>query len=215
MYVGNSWRETATRRSFGLILVVALTVAFLPGRATGQSATHTPVRGALGWEVLWINGNRDETRVDFNHLAHQEWLRESARGETSVCLSCHHLSKPHDTATPCWECHRDMFAPTSIFDHSLHHIALGGNAACAQCHVGEHTPDTAKPCVECHETMAPKVGETTFNYLVPGYKDVMHTTCITCHEQEAESQDRPELARCPVCHTNGENAVDLQMALRH
>jgi hypothetical protein len=181
--------------------------------------------------VLSINGNRDNTEVVFDHLAHQEQLTEAITGDSSSCLTCqqfvssltsdnsacaacHHLSKPNDEATPCWECHQDMVLPTYIFDHTLHQTALGGNTACVECHVGEHMPDTAKPCLECHETMLPQVGETAFNYVAPGYTDAMHGACIPCHEQESEAQARPELARCPACHQLDENAVDLQMALR-
>jgi Ni/Fe-hydrogenase subunit HybB-like protein len=231
LYRGNSWWESVARRSVILIFAAALAVAFLPGGTAIRAAPHAPVRrAALGWEVLAINGNRDNTQVVFDHLAHQEQLAEAITGDSSSCLTCqqfvnsptsdnsacaacHHLSKPNDEATPCWECHQDMVLPTSIFDHTLHQTALGGNAACVECHVGEHMPNTAKPCLECHETMLPQVGETAFNYVAPGYTDAMHGTCIPCHEQEAEAQSKPELARCPACHQPDENAVDLQMAL--
>jgi Ni/Fe-hydrogenase subunit HybB-like protein len=214
MYVEDSFKGTVVRRSGLAVLTMALTVAALPSSVvTGQPLPHTTVRSAQGWATLLINGNRDETLVNFGHLAHQERLQESVTADESACLLCHHLSRPNDEATPCWECHQDMVLPTSIFDHTLHQNALGGNAACVECHVGEHMPDTAKPCLECHQTMSPQVGETTFNTMAPGYTDAMHGTCIPCHEQEAVAQARPELARCPACHQLDENAVDYQMAL--
>ncbi|MEW5960057.1 MAG: NrfD/PsrC family molybdoenzyme membrane anchor subunit, partial [Chloroflexota bacterium] len=154
MYVGASLWEIAARRSFTLVLVVSLTVAFL---LAGQPQASAPVRAAQGWEMLAINGNRDAQRVDFTHVAHQEELQVSLKAvdmNQEVCLTCHHLSKPNDEATACWECHQDMYRPTSIFDHTLHQVELGGNASCIECHQGEHTAVTAKPCVECHETMA-------------------------------------------------------------
>jgi hypothetical protein len=214
-----------------LIIAAALAFAFLPAGATVHSAPHTPVRGARGWEVLTINGNWGKSIVVFDHLAHHEQLRQAITGGNSscvtcqqlvesttdaggVCATCHHLNKPNDQATPCWGCHQDMVLPTSIFDHTLHQTTLGGNTACVECHVGEHMPHTAKACLECHETMSPQVGETTFNTMAPGYTDAMHGACTPCHEQEAEAQARPELARCPACHQLDENAVDLQMALR-
>jgi Ni/Fe-hydrogenase subunit HybB-like protein len=197
--LGNSLRETVARRSLFLLIVAALAVALLPERAlSGRLQPSTPVKAALGWETMLINGDRDEMAVVFDHLGHQERLRET-RGDEG-CQVCHHLDKPGDWATPCWECHRDMFLPTSIFDHALHQAALGGNSSCGLCHIGEHTPDTAKPCAECHDTMAPQAGETSFNYLATGYQEAMHGTCLACHEQEAQEQDRPELGRCPTCH---------------
>ena len=103
----------------------------------------------------------------------------------------------------------------SIFDHTLHQVELGGNAGCVECHVGEHMPNTAKACQDCHETMAPQFGETPFNYMAPGYKDAMHGACITCHEEEAKQQVKPELAQCPACHQLDDNLFDPQMALNH
>jgi hypothetical protein len=61
--------------------------------------------------------------------------------------------------------------------------------------------------------MTPQVGETTFNYLAPGYEDVMHGACITCHEEQARAQAEPELAQCPACHQQENNDVVPQMAL--
>jgi Ni/Fe-hydrogenase subunit HybB-like protein len=215
VYADDSLKSTVARRSGLAILIIALTVAVLPpGVVAGQPLPRTPVRPAQGWATLLINGNRDETQVNFDHLAHQDRLQESVAVDESACLVCHHLSKPNDEATPCWECHQDMVLPTSIFDHTLHQVALGGNASCVECHAGEHMPNTAKPCLECHETMKPGAGEATFNYMAPGYTDAMHAACVTCHEQEAEAQARPELAQCPVCHHLDENAVELQTALK-
>jgi hypothetical protein len=209
MYVEDSFRDTVARRSGLAVLIVALTVAALPSSVVaGQPLPRTPVRSAQGWATLLINGDRDETQVNFDHLDHQERLQESAAADENACLVCHHLSRPNDELIPCWECHRDMVLPTSAFDHSLHQAALGGNAACTECHVGEHMPDTAKSCLECHETMTPQAGETTFNYMAPGYADAMHSACTTCHEREAEAQDRPELAQCPACHQVDDGILD-------
>ncbi len=215
IYVERSFKGAVTWRSGLTVFVVALTVAVLPSSiTTGQSMPSTPVKAAPGWEIMLINGNRNQNRVDFDHLGHQARLQESSPDEESACLTCHHLNIATDEATECWECHRDMHRPTSIFDHTLHQVELGGNAFCAECHLGEHTSHTAKTCEECHKTMAPKAGETTFNYFAPGYKDAMHGACITCHEQEAELQDEPDLNRCPACHKLDENldGVDLQTA---
>lgn len=231
LYQGNSWWETVARRSVTLVVAVALAVAFLPGRGAAHLSPHAPIRSALGWETLTINGNRDEAMVVFDHMAHQQQVAQEIThdgGDCSTCQSfvalateegddcrvCHHLSKPNDEVTPCSECHQDMHLPTSIFDHMLHQDALGGNAGCVECHVGEHMPNTAKACQDCHETMAPQFGETIFNHIAPGYKDAMHGVCITCHEEEAKQQARPELARCPACHQLEKNHSTHQKEAR-
>ncbi|GAB4529633.1 MAG: hypothetical protein Kow0063_06860 [Anaerolineae bacterium] len=227
LYRGNSWWETAARRSAILVIALALAIAFLPGYETANSAPVAPVKAALGWETLTINGNRDEAIVIFDHLAHQQDALNTVSGDNSVrltraspveeeaCRVCHHLSKPDDQATPCWECHQDMSSPTSIFDHTLHQDALAGNASCADCHMGEHTPHTARPCHECHQEMTPATGEMTFDYMAPGYKDAMHGVCVPCHKQEAEAQAKPELARCPTCHQLDTDTGDFPVALSH
>jgi len=125
----------------------------------------------------------------------------------TACRCCHHLSKPHDGPTSCWECHRDMYRQTSIFDHDLHKEKLGGNAGCGQCHQdetgqpGTHSQETAIACADCHENMVPGKGEAKFNYKeVPSYKDAMHGQCIGCHREESKKLNRPRLALCPTCH---------------
>jgi Ni/Fe-hydrogenase subunit HybB-like protein len=217
VYQDHSWWQTAARRSAILVASVALVFAFLPGGGTAQSASHTPVKAALGWDVITINGDRDESAVVFDHLAHQKCAAQASTGPGEAgangCTLCHHLSKPDDEATPCWECHQDMTSSTSIFDHSLHQAALGGNAACVQCHAGEHLAATAKPCQACHATLRPGPGETAFNDQAIGYVAAMHGACIPCHEREAVAQAKPELARCPVCHQPNGNTFGLTTAL--
>ncbi len=197
-----SFRSTIARRSGLAILVIALMAAFLPSNiATGQPLPHTPVRAALGWKMMAINGERDNISVTFDHLAHQERLQTSVPDGQDNCLTCHHLSLPNDEATGCWECHQDMARPTSIFDHTLHQKKLDGNSSCLKCHVEEHTGHNTQACQECHETMAAnRDGGRPFNHFAPGYKNAMHGVCITCHEQKAEQQNKPELAQCPACH---------------
>lgn len=112
--------------------------------------------------MMTIDGNRADDIVYFNHADHQSRLAEQVTdSEQPGCNTCHHLSKPGDEMTACWECHRDAYASVSIFDHTLRQVELGGNASCVGCHAGEHMPDTAKTCQECHETMTPQLGETT------------------------------------------------------
>jgi hypothetical protein len=211
VYVGTSLWETIARRSFLLVPVAALTIAMLPSQVfTGQPAPGVPVKAALGWEIMAINGNRDQNRVDFDHLAHQQQLETTAGEGEEICSTCHHLNKPNDEATACWECHQAMDRATSIFDHTLHQFELGGNASCVECHDGEHTARTAAPCVECHEAMGPQPSQVTFDHAAPGYREAMHGTCISCHQQEAELQNEPALAKCSTCHRRDDvESVDV------
>ncbi len=199
--VENSLLSTIARRSGLATLVIALIVAVLPSSVVANPPWPSqPVKAAQGWKSLVINGNRNDTRVRFDHLGHQQRLAEVTDNPGQVCLTCHHLSKPNDEVTACWECHRDMSQPTSIFNHSLHQASLGGNVSCGKCHTGEHIASTAKPCGECHDTMVPEAGATSFNPFAPGYQAAMHGACIACHQQEAERQARPELGQCSACH---------------
>lgn len=208
VYTSLSLRHTVARRSLVLLLVVGITVALLPAQAvSGAPQPSTPVQAARGWNPLRIDGNRDRGYVDFDHLAHQKRLKEAAPIGQDICLTCHHLSKPNDQATACWECHRDMYLATSIFNHSLHQTELGGNISCSKCHTHDHTRDSAKPCAECHDTMIAAAGKTRFSEMAPGYKDALHGTCINCHVQEAAKRDKADLALCTTCHKADPNAI--------
>lgn len=196
------WRNHILRRSFVVLLVIAATFALLPSQIVeGRMMPSTEVRSAVGGDILWIDGNRSEEGVRFEHQKHIERQRQQATKEETACAVCHHLSKPGDQATPCWECHRDMYLPTSIFDHTFHQQVLGGNVSCSECHIGEHIADSAVGCNECHETMASKESSTVkFNYAAQGYVDALHDQCIACHEREKVARNKEDLPRCPTCH---------------
>lgn len=195
VYVGSTLWDTAARRSAVCLVAAAIAVAFLPPAVvSGHEVPRQPVQAALGWSTLQVDGNRNQRAVTFDHLDHQSLVE-------GVCITCHHLSKPNDEVTACSECHQDMNRPTSIFVHTRHQQVLGGNASCVECHTGEHTARTAKACGECHDTMKPNAGETTFNYFAPPYREAMHGTCIPCHQKKATLENKPELGRCPACHT--------------
>ena len=209
VHLSGAFKSTVGRRSGLAVLAIALTAAALPaGLVTGRPQPDAPVKAAQGWEMMVINGNRNANRVDFDHLAHQTYLQESAGGDENTCLTCHHLSKPNDEATACGECHQDMSQATSIFDHTLHQAALGGNASCVTCHHGEHTAATAKPCADCHEPVATNTGQAALAHYAPGYKDAMHGACMSCHEQAVQARNKPDLNRCSTCHKNGQTPDD-------
>lgn len=205
---GSSWHSIFAARSGLAVLVIAVTVAVLPGTLVqGQTVSPVPASRALGWERLTIDGDRDGLGVVFPHADHQARLAEQygkSENPNAACSTCHHLAKPNDEATACAECHTDYNLPVSIFNHTRHTATLGGNAACGECHLGEHRAATVVACQECHADMLPTSGaaaeQAVFDPMASGYKDAMHGRCLACHEQEAVTQARPELAVCSTCH---------------
>jgi Ni/Fe-hydrogenase subunit HybB-like protein len=155
--------------------------------------------------VLMLDANRNGEVVLFDHDDHAERL-----GQERSCETCHHLTKPLDENTSCFECHTDMYEPRSVFDHDLHAEGLGGNQGCAECHVGGaevKSYETITECSDCHEAEIasrafiekpePRWGEAV------GYMDAMHSLCVECHEREATRPlaEVPEkLNRCMTCH---------------
>lgn len=232
-------RSRLRRYSLALVAGMALAAAALPGDIwQGSTLLRTPVHspmtlggslrddsmesgahafqinlyppgpepgGADTTQFLIIDGNRDGRLVPFPHQFHQDTL-----GGDSSCVLCHHQALPFDRNTSCSACHRDMYLPTDIFDHSLHIARLDGNAACVQCHIDPtkaKTRESSRPCKECHEDMkltgsiiSPK--EETAD-LAAGYTDAMHGLCVTCHQQklvEEPEKYSSNLAECGTCH---------------
>ena len=171
-----------------------------------NTVTDTMPTGAATEEALLIDGNRDERAVLFDHKGHQKRL-----GNLQSCGQCHHMNKPLDEATPCYQCHRDMYRKTDIFSHAYHQEKLGGNKGCQICHADPALPKsraTTTPCLKCHQKMrSPNslitVSENDLqNKNAASYKDAMHGLCVKCHEKRAK--ERPELGadfgRCATCH---------------
>jgi len=207
--VGSHYRDTGVRgmvaRRSGLA-VFAFALAF-PVLSLNSSLPTKPVAAPKGWGTLQINGNNSGFQVHFPHVEHQLRITDQTAGQDN-CQTCHHLDKPQDEATACWECHADFYQTTSIFDHRLHNDALGGNQSCLECHTQEHIKQTADVCQECHQSMA----ADNFSTLAVSYKDALHGRCLDCHEQTAAEQNRPELALCSTCHTLAENPADQIVA---
>jgi Ni/Fe-hydrogenase subunit HybB-like protein len=160
-------------------------------------------------DVLMIDGNRNGRYVLFDHEHHQVTLSESSSSDSS-CVLCHHMNKPFDRGTRCYECHTDMYLPVDLFDHDYHMGKLGGNEGCSRCHqdpqqlkIRENTPD----CLECHKGMRPEgsrvnVTDPLKRYLASGYMDAMHELCIDCHEemQPGLAQPKENFTSCTNCH---------------
>jgi Ni/Fe-hydrogenase subunit HybB-like protein len=155
--------------------------------------------------VLMLDANRDGDVVLFDHDDHAERL-----GQEASCQTCHHITKPLDENTSCFECHQDMYEPTSVFNHDLHSATLGGNEGCAQCHSGGaevKSYETVTECSDCHRN---EIAGTAFVQAPPerwgeavGYMDAMHNLCVECHKREAlraPAQNPEGLNQCRTCH---------------
>ncbi len=155
--------------------------------------------------VMMIDGNRDGRYVLFDHEVH-----EQRAGGKASCGACHHMNKPYNRATGCYECHSDAYLPVSIFDHGLHVEKTGGNDHCTDCHRDLSKPkirENTTGCRECHRGMMSEESRVMIEGTEPGvqadgYTDAMHGLCIDCHE-EAETAGRTEhenLSGCTTCH---------------
>ncbi len=215
--LAESFRDTFVRRSAMLMVVVALAITFMPGRAWGGDQTKSaPVRPVQGLNVMRIYGGDNEAFVDFDHQAHVELLSKLIPSEYAteqdMCVRCHHLSNWEIEGmseseagfgpTSCGACHSDVYSPTSTFDHEFHveQVEPSGNESCDECHEGGHSASTAVECVECHTNMGPDEDGQPFDYIAPSYEDAMHGSCMECHEDEAERLNKPELPYCTTCH---------------
>jgi Ni/Fe-hydrogenase subunit HybB-like protein len=176
--------------------------------AIGNSGV-TSEETAGGTHVLLIDGNRNGDYVLFDHDSHAETLAEGAAPE-AACGACHHMAKPFDETTECFECHSDMYLTVDVFDHALHVRESGGNQGCAECHQSAALPKTrvtAAECTSCHEDMRKEnarvqVTDSARKYLAPGHMDVMHELCVTCHEERQPTLPVPNehFSRCTNCH---------------
>jgi len=237
-------RVAAPRRySFVTIAAAVLTIPLLPVRGVQPTATPTlPPRTLMGVamergpvpgrdlvmltteprsesdtaliSLLTIDGNRDGTLVLFAHDDHVE-----RQGNEESCLVCHHLNMPYDRATSCYECHRDMYESSPLFDHTAHVRATGGRRACSECHLDHRDVKTytaATSCSECHEVLRPvdpliEPPDSTWRDAV-SYREAMHGLCIACHERSldrAPDSYAPALAECAWCH-DADRGVELR-----
>jgi len=248
----HSFTPALKRHSLVFVLAAALAVGFLPHDAIfgprpqptpvslsriveafavhisgpGQRAFHLAslagrVPAAADPEpvtVMVIDGNRNWRFVPFTHQEHVEAL-----GGGESCRICHHQNMTFDQNTACYQCHRDMYEVTDIFDHTLHAYKLGGNPSCAVCHPANEarkSRETSLACWQCHGDMIVQGSliPTTEAGLVgyaPGYMDAMHGLCIRCHEHLAKAQPErfdPDFARCDVCHREFQDTDHRRLA---
>ena len=166
--------------------------------------------------ALMIDGNRNGRYVLFDHEAHLG----RAKGGPQNCALCHHMNKPLDSATSCFECHLDQYLAVDLFDHPGHARAAGENSGCVLCHPNANTPrvrSKTPSCESCHPNM--RMADTMVQTTDPnlretpsGYMDAMHGLCITCHRERKASLEvtREDFDECAFCHGN---LPDLQEAV--
>lgn len=190
--------------SFYYITGAVITFSLLPEEAIhGARSIPMPVERARIGQALFINGNRSDMAVLFDHDTHKK-----NNGGDESCTLCHHINKPFDMYTPCAECHRDMYMETYIFQHTFHQERLGENTGCIKCHTDLSLPKTlatTTECETCHgqwraENAIVTLSEETRKNYATGYVDAMHGLCIQCHESKKESVGKPELPQCTTCH---------------
>jgi len=190
VWLGDSKLTIASVLSWVEIVVVAFVVTLF--YAGFSAKAHTPVKDAVGWGVLKIDGNRAKHAVLFPHEAHKDRIGKNK----DACITCHHMSKPMDGPTSCYVCHRDMYLWMPIFNHESHQEALGGNASCIQCHEENKAKENVKRCKECHSEYT----EDPDDYVARSYEAAMHSRCVGCHKKEAKKGDRQRLYKCNCCH---------------
>jgi Ni/Fe-hydrogenase subunit HybB-like protein len=233
------WSSLANARLYSMMFIIAAALGFalLPNFVSGVEPERTAVQNARRVdafrsktegaplylyalydperhanpeagqvaEMLLLDGDRNNKFVLFDHSMHTE-----NNGGAESCGMCHHMNKPLDKATSCYECHSDMFLATDTFNHEFHRAKLEDQGGCVQCHKDPAEPknrQTTTACVECHKNMRVpgsfvQVAEEEQTGIAPGYMTAMHNLCVECHkkEQEAKAELAPELARCGACH---------------
>lgn len=176
-----------------LMIIIVISGIFAVFSTSKTKISSSPVKDAVGWEILRIDGNRNGTYVDFDHEAHKALIKEGRIG----CRVCHHLSKPHDGPSSCYQCHRDMEKTASIFDHNYHiRIYTSGNS-CEECHIKDKSEQNVKRCNTCHDGYNEDI---EYYSSARGYKSAMHTLCIGCHGREDDKTGKKVFTKCSFCH---------------
>lgn len=213
--------QTVNRIKFSFLFVLAFSITFAAisgSTLENKGITTTKVKGARGGDTLIIDGNRDGYSVLFDHKAHQNLSIQ--------CAYCHHLNKPDDRATACYECHYNMFKESDAFNHDWHASATGANLKCNECHEKGRSKGSefilgsnsaVAICKDCHKDMIPMFSKTKKmkTYIAPSYTEAMHGLCINCHKEKLESEEwltieKPDLAKCSNCHNDNTITVETK-----
>jgi hypothetical protein len=174
--------------SLAVIVVLSLvfTVAFY------KKAPGEPVKRALGWGTMRVDGDRNGFFVEFSHENHMKLPKEG-------CTYCHHLPVPLDSVTPCYLCHSHMDSTSSIFDHERHAAYYKKNGRyCDECHTGIRAREYAKKCIACHSGY-----DKGLDYYLSArsYTAAMHDRCIPCHRAQDAGLSEKIYSDCGFCHS--------------
>ncbi|MFW6233005.1 MAG: cytochrome c3 family protein, partial [Bacteroidota bacterium] len=205
VYLGPPKTANRTRFSFMFVLAFAIGFAVISGdEITSAGIEDETTRKARGGDTLFIDGNRDDYGVVFKHEFHNMALGRS-------CVSCHHMNKPEDKNTGCYECHANMYSSFNVFRHDWHSSEEGAGLNCFSCHEqGEYKSGAnAKDCDACHDDLIPDGAPIDIKgYEADPYVDAMHIMCIGCHEQKQNEnpilmESKRDLTLCSTCHPPG------------
>ncbi len=219
VWLGSPFTAARTRYTLVFVLAFAFGLALMPeSKIEGKGVEMITVEKARGGDVQFIDGNHDTFGTMFKHAFHIDTL-----GRTESCVKCHHMNKPLDKESGCWECHRGMYAETDVFRHDWHASADGGNLSCGDCHQEgvERQASTAKVCKDCHTDLYP-AGNTVVvdDFMAESYVDAMHKQCIECHETKVKADSTyARLTLCTNCHTEAPldhmvGGIDFELARR-
>lgn len=171
------------------VFILALVYAVI---FPGYEKNIIPVKQAVGWDTLTVNGNRNDEFVLFNHTAHQDSIGKTREN----CRTCHHMSLPNGGPSACASCHRGMVDSVSIFDHEYHQQVKGDSKSCQECHADKNkSKENVKQCMECHDEYREETKITAKGYLL-----VMHTRCQECHKERDQKAGIEKHAQCINCH---------------
>lgn len=198
--------KAANRTVFSLVFVVSFSIGFavLSGETIySEGYEKVEVTKARGGDTLLVDGNRDGYGVNFKHKFHEDMYPN--------CVECHHMNKPDDESTGCYECHNNMYTEFDAFRHDWHASETGGAQKCFDCHEeGKYkTKETAADCSKCHDDLIPKGSTIEMkDYMAPSYVDALHKMCIGCHRDVLENDpkiaaENPYIDQCTTCHPPG------------
>lgn len=209
-YFGPTKDANRSRFSFLFVVAFGITFASISGSTISNNGyEQINVKRARGGDTLTIDGNRDGYAVAFKHEFHKQ--------AGISCASCHHMNKPGDEATGCYECHTGMYTEGDAFGHDWHASGMGANKNCFECH--DESVSKGKGfiksinnsydlCKECHEGMFSTESAIEYpSFKTASYTNAMHGLCIKCHENSLNANPelkarKPQLAQCSNCHAN-------------
>ncbi len=212
VYLGESKIRNRSKFTFAFVLAFAFAFAIISSdKIYSDGFERIEVKKARGADTLLIDGNRDGYGVRFAHKFHSDSIKIE-------CYTCHHLNKPLDKNTECYECHNEMYTESDVFKHDLHSSKKGANLDCFKCHSKtvskgidfRNQPEKiSSACLKCHNDMFPQESKTKHlkSYKTYSYVDAMHYSCIKCHNESLAKDEElkkrnPYIEHCSNCHKN-------------